>query len=55
MVTTAFTFEVAYRGLTIYRTNPRYARWMWNEVDGRRIGVAVRWGQWAWSLRWRRA
>lgn len=58
MITTALTLEVAQRGLTVYRIGrieQQQQRWMWNEVGGRRIGVAARWGGWAWSLRWARA
>lgn len=57
MITTALTLEIAHRGLQVYRIGriDQQQRWMWNEVGGKRIGIAVRWGRWAWSLRWRRA
>ena len=58
VITTALAVEVAGRGLTVYRIGrieQKRQRWMWNEVGDRRIGVALRWGGWAWSLRWGRA
>lgn len=55
-ILTACTFEVAHRGLTVYRLGTPYPpqRWMWNEYRGKRIGGGFRWGRWAWSFRWAR-